>query len=72
MANMRTAKKAKRGQNGAGTTPAGRSDLTLPPAEQVAAHAADYANAVPYKYAAVGGLISDDLVRLDLPALPSL
>lgn len=56
-------KLSSNGANGAAQT-AAQADLTLPSADEVKRHSEDYANAVPYKYAAIGGLINDELVSI--------
>lgn len=46
---------------------ASSSTLRIPPSDEVSKYHNEYRNAKPYKYAAIGGLISDELVRGSLP-----
>lgn len=59
----RASKKAKVGSTSTvPTSGPAKDDLSLPAPEVVKQYKDEYASAVPYKYAAVGGLIKDELV----------
>lgn len=67
-------KKARTNGNGPAANTVSSSTLAslhIPSAEVVQQYTAEYAKAEPYKYAAISGLIDDELVRY-YPSYPTL